>query len=86
MPQTIERLPAVIARTGLSRSSIYSRIASGEFPRPIHLGARTVGWLSSEIDDWITRRLTSRDSAAAKQCSTVPYPHKVATEEGMRTG
>ena len=51
---TIERLPAVIRRTGLARSTIYLRIRAGEFPRPIPLGsAHMVGFLASEIDGYI---------------------------------
>ena len=47
--QTILRLPAVKARTGLSRSTIYQRVAEGNFPKPVNLGKRAVGWLESEI-------------------------------------
>ena len=47
--QTILRLPAVKARTGLSRSTIYQRVAEGSFPKPVNLGKRAVGWLDSEI-------------------------------------
>jgi len=54
---TILRLPDVRARTGLSRSTIYLRIAEGKFPPPINLGERSVGWLESEIDAWIAKRI-----------------------------
>jgi len=53
MAHSILRLPAVKARTGLSRSTIYLRAADGTFPRQIALGPRAVGWLESEIDDWL---------------------------------
>src|SRR5215831_17677255 len=46
----------VIARTGLSRSSIYSYIAQGLFPRQRRLGLRRVGWLASEVRAWIRSR------------------------------
>lgn len=49
MPQTILRLPAVKSESGLSRSTIYLRIAQGLWPKPVSLGARAVGWPSSEI-------------------------------------
>ena len=55
--QRILRLPDVKARTGLSRSTIYLRIAEGKFPAPINLGIRSVGWVESEIDAWITTRI-----------------------------
>jgi prophage regulatory protein len=36
-------------------------MASGNFPRPIPLGERAVGWLEAEIDSWIEDRLRKRD-------------------------
>jgi prophage regulatory protein len=59
MNQSILRLPAVMARTGLSRSTIYLNIAKGLFPSPIQLGARAVGWLEAEIQDWLEQRITA---------------------------
>ena len=47
------RLGEVKNQTGLGRSSIYSRMKAGTFPQSITLGARAVGWLESDIDDWI---------------------------------
>ena len=59
------RLPAVKARTGLSRSTVYLRMADGSFPKSISLGPRTIGWIETEIDDWLTQRiLASRNSVA----------------------
>ncbi len=52
-PRVILRLRQVVARTGLSRSTIYERIQAGEFPAQISLGARAVGWLEADIDAWI---------------------------------
>jgi prophage regulatory protein len=54
------RRHAVEARTGLSRSSIYDRIAAGEFPKPVPLGGRSVGWLESEIVEWQKARIAER--------------------------
>jgi prophage regulatory protein len=50
MTHTILRLPAVKARTGLSRSTIYLRIAQGLFPKPVRLGERARGWPDGEVD------------------------------------
>ena len=59
------RLPEVLARTGLSRSTIYVRLEQGLFPRPVSLGGRAVGWIESEVDEWIRQRIEeSRDGAA----------------------
>jgi prophage regulatory protein len=54
---SILRLPSVLVRTGLSRSSIYLRISEDAFPKPISLGTRSVGWVESEIDAWIASRI-----------------------------
>lgn len=64
---TLERLPSVRARTGLSRSEIYRRIAAhpATFPAPVKLGIRASAWDSREIDRWITGRIAARDTGAA---------------------
>ena len=43
-------------RTLLSRASIYRRIAAGDFPRAIRLGARKVAWREDQISDWLASR------------------------------
>lgn len=58
MATTILRLPAIKARTGLSRSTIYLRVAEGSFPAPISLGGgRAVGWIEAEVDAWVAERI-----------------------------
>ena len=64
MVNQILRLPAVKARTGLSRSTIYLRISYGTFPTPISLGGRAVGWLEAEVNDWLTRQIEASRKAA----------------------
>jgi prophage regulatory protein len=59
MQTTIIRLPIVKDRTGLSRSTIYLRISEGTFPKPISLGSRAVGWIESEINEWLKQRIES---------------------------
>jgi prophage regulatory protein len=56
-PKAILRRKKVEARTGLSRSTIYDGVKAGTFPPPISLGAKAVGWLESEIEDWISCRV-----------------------------
>ena len=56
----IERIPAVLSRTRLSRSSLYALIARGEFLRPLKLSARPVAFLSDEINAWIAERAAAR--------------------------
>lgn len=71
MPTKVLRLPEVKARTGLSRSSIYLRISQSRFPKPISLGGRAVGWLESEIEDWLEEKIILSRDESAGQCSPV---------------
>jgi prophage regulatory protein len=57
MATAILRLPAVKARTGLSRSTIYLRISEGNFPKPISLGSRAVGWIEAEVNEWLNQQI-----------------------------
>ena len=57
MEYKIIRLSDVKAKTGLSRSTIYLRMAEGKFPQQISLGSRAVGWISSEVNEWIEERI-----------------------------
>jgi len=51
--QQILRKPAVCARTGLSPATLYRKLKAGEFPKPVKLGARSVGWRDTDIDAYI---------------------------------
>jgi prophage regulatory protein len=55
----ILRLPAVVDRTGLARSTIYLRMRNQNFPEAVNLGGRAVGWFESEINDWLELRAQS---------------------------
>jgi prophage regulatory protein len=59
----IVRLKDVIDATGLARSTIYKYGAEGTFPKPVSLGDRCVGWLLSEVEDWILAKVEGRDLA-----------------------
>jgi prophage regulatory protein len=65
MATSILRLPAVKARTGLSRSTIYLRVSEGTFPKPVSLGGRAVGWIESEVQQWLEERIERSRKAAA---------------------
>jgi len=81
IPITILRLPAVRSRCGLSRSSIYLKIANGNFPRPISLGARAVGWVAAEIDLWLAGQLAeSRNFTAAQGTGSTRSCHATGSE------
>jgi prophage regulatory protein len=60
----INRLPVVEDKTGLSRSSIYLRMSKGLFPQSISLGGgRAVGWLESDIDEWLEQCIAASKAA-----------------------
>jgi prophage regulatory protein len=64
----IIRLPQVKERIGLSRSTIYSLIQQKKLKAPISLGARAVGWLESDISEFIEQRIkASRDSLGKEE-------------------
>ncbi len=52
-PDRIIRLKTVLARTGLSRSTIYRKIAEGTFPPQIRISVNGAGWRESDINRWI---------------------------------
>ena len=64
----ILRLPEVIARTGLSRSTIYGMMQNQsvngqlQFPKSIKLTARSVGWIEAEVNDFIQARINESRS------------------------
>ncbi len=68
---SILRRPQVQQRTGLSRSTLYQYIKDGDFPKPVQLGLRAVGWLESDITNWIATRVRearcSSDAPAAQE-------------------
>ncbi|WP_043804350.1 helix-turn-helix transcriptional regulator [Arenimonas malthae] len=59
-PTILIRLPEVVARTGLSKSSIWARARAGSFPTPVKLGPRTTAWVASEVDQWVAEALAAR--------------------------
>lgn len=65
---SILRLPHVLARTGLSRSTIYQLIKDGKFSAPIAISARAVGWLDTDVANFIQSRIdASRPGKAGGQ-------------------
>ncbi|MBR0947515.1 prophage regulatory protein [Bradyrhizobium japonicum] len=53
VPDRIVRLKTVLARTGLSRSTIYRKIAEGTFPAQLRISMNGSGWHESDIDCWV---------------------------------
>lgn len=56
-PIRILRQPEVLARTGLSKSTIYQFIKEKQFKPPIKLGARAVGWLEADVEEFLASRI-----------------------------
>lgn len=50
------RLPAVEQATGIKRSTIYKMMSDGDFPRPVSITRRAVGWRRSEVQAWLDAR------------------------------
>lgn len=68
MKDKILRRPQVEELTGLPRSTIYQRMATGQFPRPIKLGgenSRSVGWPESQVLDWLEQRTVATGNQSA---------------------
>ena len=57
----ILRLKEVQKTTGLSRSTIYDHMKAGNFPMRVQLGGHSVGWVESEVLDWIKHIIHARD-------------------------
>lgn len=53
----ILRRPEVEKLVGLSRSTIYSRLEQGSFPKPMPLGGRLVGWIEQDVQNWLQERI-----------------------------
>ena len=71
---SILRRPQVQQRTGLSRSTLYQYIKGGDFPKPVQLGLRAVGWLESDISDWIAKRVREARWSGNTSAAQKPRP------------
>ena len=58
MTNEILRKPRVLALIGIGNTSLYAAIKRGEFPAPVKLGVRAVGWRRSDIENWLASRET----------------------------
>ena len=53
-PDKILRLPTVLERTGLSRSTVYRKMEAGTFPLKVKLNEHCCGWRESDLNRWIS--------------------------------
>ena len=51
------RFPSVLNQVGLGRTSVYEKIKAGDFPKPIHIGARAVAFDSEAVDKWVEKTI-----------------------------
>lgn len=58
MTNEILRKPRVLAIIGIGNTSLYAAIKRGDFPAPVKLGARAVGWRRSDVENWLASRET----------------------------
>lgn len=58
------RRSEVMLRVGMAKSTLYSRISAGTFPKPVPVGC-SVRWVESEVEAWISERIAERDKDAA---------------------
>lgn len=66
IPPRIMRRPEVRDRTGLSDTRIDELERAGKFPRRVQLSARAIGWVETEITEFIRGRIAARDAIAPR--------------------
>lgn len=65
MNQSLIRLSEVLRRTGYSKAWIYRLMSQEKFPTSIKIGARSIAFVESEIDEWINQRIAESRKAVA---------------------
>lgn len=60
-PSSILRIKAVMRRTGLTRPTLYRKIAQGTFPKQVRISSNCVGWREAEVDSWLQSPMSYRD-------------------------
>ena len=71
MTDRLLRAPAVLAITGMSRTTLHRRVIAGEFPPAVKLGPRAVAWRASDIDAWIAS-LPENETAGCVPAASLP--------------
>jgi prophage regulatory protein len=88
-PDRIIRLKTVLSRTGLSRSTIYRKIAEGTFPSQLKISVNGTGWHESDIDRWIADPASwrpKREFDEGPVRSAASRPLRSADRAGSQTG
>lgn len=77
VPIVIIRLPQVLQKIGIGRSKLYllldsrSKYFDSEFPKPISLGLRSIGWNLAEVENWLQKKLDERPDSISPQGMTL---------------
>jgi prophage regulatory protein len=64
----------VVRVVGLQRAAIYSLMREGRFPQAVRITARSVGWIESEIQEWLAEKVRERAAARKPKSGTVKKP------------
>lgn len=59
-PSSILRIKTVMQRTGLTRPTLYRKIAEGTFPRQVRIATNCIGWREAEVDAWLRSPMSYR--------------------------
>lgn len=73
-PDRILRIAAVLARTGLTRSTLYRKIQQGSFPKQVRIAVRCAGWRESAVTEWMRNPMfySAEDNPLRLTCHSVP--------------
>jgi prophage regulatory protein len=69
MPRKLIRLPTVLDRVGLKRSTIYKRMKADAFPHPVKIGGASV-WVEAEVDAYVAQLMSARQASPTTTAST----------------
>ncbi|HBC6188195.1 TPA: AlpA family transcriptional regulator [Proteus mirabilis] len=62
LKENLIRLPEVMRRTGYAKAWIYRLIEAGQFPKSVKIGARSIAFVESEVDEWIANKIAESRS------------------------
>ncbi|MDP2005528.1 MAG: AlpA family phage regulatory protein [Rubrivivax sp.] len=62
LPDALLKVQTVCAVVGLSSPTIYRKVATGDFPEPVRLGARCTRWKSGDVQSWLAAQTTTAAS------------------------
>jgi prophage regulatory protein len=66
-PSSILRIKTVMQRTGLTRPTLYRKIAEGTFPKQIRISTHCIGWRESAVDAWLRSPMDYRASDSSEE-------------------